>query len=71
MCPPVRPITVVAPDWLARFSSEQRLGLFDRWFDRAPAAALLTALVRWAAAQPVQLQREGAPSSARLVPPAW
>eukprot|EP00887_Chlorella_sp_A99_P006750 scaffold3.g6750.t1 len=37
-------LTIVAPDWLPRLSSQQRRCLFDRWFDRAPAPALLPAL---------------------------
>ncbi len=37
---------VVAPDWLASFSPDQRRQLFISWFDQSPAAALLTALVR-------------------------
>lgn len=42
--------TVVAPDWLRRFSPDQRRQLFDCWFDQAPATALLIALVRYAPA---------------------
>ncbi|KAL4458913.1 hypothetical protein ABPG75_013778 [Micractinium tetrahymenae] len=38
-------LTVVAPDWVSRFSPAQRQRLFDPWFYQAPAAALLTAVV--------------------------
>jgi hypothetical protein len=37
---------VVAPDWLPRFSQQQREQLFDAWFAAAPAAALLPVLAR-------------------------
>lgn len=40
---------VVAPDWLPSFSGGQRQGLFDAWFEAAPAVAVLPALARCAA----------------------
>ena len=36
---------VVAPEWLACFPAKDRAALFDAFFERAPSAVLLQALV--------------------------
>lgn len=46
------PAAVVAPEWLACFPARERAALFNAFFDRAPAPALLRALVACAPAAP-------------------
>jgi len=47
----------VAPEWLACFPARERAALFDAFFARAPAPALLRALAACAPAAPPPASR--------------
>jgi hypothetical protein len=51
------PAAVVAPEWLACFPARERAALFDAFFARAPAPALLRALAACAPAAPPPASR--------------